>query len=468
MVIVCGIDGSARSREAARAAASFAKLQGGALVLAYVQEAVVLGFEPIAGATPVALANTAALEADRNRMKAELEREAERLGQAFGIQVRALVRTGLPDLELARVAEEEEAELLVVASLGRRSASMWRLGSVADRLSQSSPVALLVVRDPRPFERWAKEGAKLAVALALGTGKPTRAAGEAARGLTKLGSLVLTEVHVYDPLEEARRRGLESSADSLEARAEIESSLARELPSRVGADAPGEGRRFVALPSRAHLAEALAEFVDEERFDLLLMGANRHGALGRRFFGSISYGVLPMVATNVLLVPPKLVRDTRTEPVGARPVQRVLVATDLSETGNRAVGMALGLLREGGQLVLLHVDVPVELPSGWIMGYHPGVQPTPGERRMKRSLAEAELEKLARTDTGRAFETLVEVVEASDVPRAILEAAERHEADLLCLGTHHYGRVASALIGSVARTVARRSTRPVLLVPDGG
>lgn len=466
MVIVCGIDGSARSREAARAAGALAKLGGDALVLAYVQEHIVVGFEPIAGATPIALANTAALEADRTRMQGELEREAERLGKAFGIQARAAVRTGLPDLELARVAEEEEARLLVVASLGHRSGSMWRLGSVADRLSQSAGVALLVVRDPRPFERWALEGGKLAVALALGTGKPTRAAGEAARGLARLGSTVVTEVHVYDPQEEARRRGLETS-ESLETRMEIESSLARELPSRVGADSPGEGRRFVALAARGHVAEALAEFIDEERFDLLVVGANRHGALGRRFFGSISYGVLPMVAANVLLVPPRLVKDLGKEAVGPRRVQRVLVATDLSETGNRAVAMALGFLPEGGQLVLLHVDVPVELPSGWIMGYRPGIQPTPGERRLRRSLAEAELEKIARTDSGRAFETLVEVVEASDVPRAILEASERHEADLVCLGTHHHGRVASALIGSVARTVARRSTRPVLLVPDG-
>jgi nucleotide-binding universal stress UspA family protein len=467
MVIVVGIDGSARSREAGRAAAALAKLGADELVLVYVQEHVVIGFEPIAGATPIAVANTQALEAERARMQVELGREAERLGQAFGVRARATIRTGLPDLELARVAEEEEAGLLVVASLGRRSGSMWRLGSVADRLSQSAGVPLLVVRDPRPIERWAMEGGKLAVALALGTGKPTRAAGEVARGLAKLGELVVTEVHVYDPLEEARRRGLELT-ESLETRLEIESSLARELPPRVGAETPGEGRRFVALGSRGHVAETLAEFVDEQRFDLLVLGANRHGALGRRFFGSVSYGVLPLVQANVLLVPPRAVKARPEAGASPRRVQRILVATDLSEVGNRAVGMALGLLPEGGQLVLLHVDVPVELPSGWIMGYHPGIQPTPGERRLKRSLAESELETLARTETGRPFESLVEVVEASDVPRAILEAAERHEVDLVCLGTHHYGRVASALIGSVARTVARRSTRPVLLVPDGG
>jgi nucleotide-binding universal stress UspA family protein len=460
MVLVCGIDGSSTSREAARAAAALAKLHQDRLVLAYVQEALVLGIEPIAGATPVALANTAYLEADRKRMEGELEREAEWLHKDFGVEVKPLLRTGLPDQELVRIAAEEEADLLVVASLGRRAASMWRFGSVADRLSQSSPVPLLVVRDPRPFERWANEKQRLAVALALGLGKPTRAAGEVVRALGQLGETIVTEVHVYDPLEEARRRGL-SDPESPQTRSTIESALARELPPRAGLDAK---ERFVIVPSRGQVAETLAEFVDEERFDLLVLGAHRHGALRRRFFGSVSYGVLAMVETNVLVVPPKVVAVTHA--LAPRPVRRVLVATDLSDTGNRAVELAFGILPEAGQVVLLHVDVPVELPSGWIMGYHPGAQPTAGERRLKRTLAESELGKLAQTKAQRPCETLVEVLESSDVPATILEAAERHEVDLICLGTHHYGRVASALIGSVARTVARRSTRPVLLVPS--
>lgn len=463
MVIVCGIDGSANSREAARAAASVAKLDAETLVLVYVQEALVLGVDALAGATPVALASTAHLDADRQRMHVELEREAVRLAADFGIEVRHTIRTGLPDTELVRVAEEEEAELLVVASLGRRAATMWRFGSVADRLSQSSPVPLLVVRDARAFERWAREGRTLSITLALGTGKPTQAAVRAAQGLAKLGTCALTEVHIYDPLEESRRRGL-SDFDAPETRSRIEGALARELPPRFGQEKPGEAGRFVALPARGHVAETLAEFVEEEQTDVLVLGTHRHGALRRRFFGSVSFGVLPMVASNVLVVPAKA-EAVAVVPARPRRVQRVLVATDLSETGNRAVELALGLVPEGCQLVLLHVDIPPELPSGVIMGYHPSAQPTPGERKMKRALAEAELEKLARASGERSLETEVEVVEASDVPRAILEAAERHEVDLVCLGTHHHGRVASALIGSVARSVARRSARPVLLVP---
>jgi len=462
MVIVCGIDGSSRSWEAARAAAALAKLTRDRLTLAYVQEALMLGLDPLTGGMPVALANTEYLELDRERMKVELEREGARLHTAFGVEVRHVMRTGLPDHELIDVVAAEEADLLVVASIGRRASTAWRFGSVADRLSQSAPVALLVVRDSAPLERWALEDRRLSIVLALGGGQPTHAAARAAQALCKLGSCTLSEVHVYDPRAEARRFGL-GDPESSKVRGEIESLLARELPGRYGPSGL-QAARFVALATHGDVAETLAEYASEQRADLVVLGTHQRGAVRRRFRGSVSYGVLPMVDANVLIVPQP--KDEVVPPAPVRPVRRALVATDLSATGNRGVQLALSLLPPGGQLVVLHVDAVNEPPSDWIMGYPPAVRPSPDERKMRRSLAEAELVKLAEERSEGGLETLIEVVEASDVPSAILEAAERHQVDLVCLGTHHHGRVASALLGSVARAVARRSTRPVLLVPD--
>lgn len=457
MVILCGIDGSGSSHEAARAAAALAKVRREHLQLVHVQEALVFSVDPLTGGLPVALANTTVLDQERERIKKELAREADELSERFGIEVAHTVRTGLPDQELCQLAREDEASLIVVGSIGRRSATMWRLGSVADRLSQSAPVPLLVVRNARVLVRWVDEAHPLEVALALGPGRPTRSAVRQVRALAELGTCRVTEVHVYDPDLEARRLGL-PEGDSSESRDRIESSLARDLPGRDLTTGMGG---FVALPSRGPVQEALADFVDAQRTDLLVVGSHHKGALHRRFRGSVSYGVLAAVEGNVLVVPAEPHEVVERKP---RTVRRVLVATDLSATGNAAAELALGILPDGGTLVLLHVDVPPQLPSGFIMGYHPGVQPTMGERAMQRALVEGELDKLASLGH-RPVEVRVEVQEASDVPRAILEAAERHAVDLICLGTHHHGRIASALIGSVARNVARRSTRPVLLVP---
>jgi nucleotide-binding universal stress UspA family protein len=359
-----------------------------------------------------------------------------------------------------RAADEQGVSLIVVASLGRRSGSMWRLGSVADRLSQSSPVPVLVVRDTRPIGRWEREAHPLRVVLALGSGRTSEAAARAVAALRRHGPIELVEVHAYDPLEMAQRLGLRE-AESTEARRMIENSLARDLAGRVGQWAgPGEAR-FVALPARGHVAEALAEFADAERADLVVLGAQGRGALQRRLLGSISYGVLPLVGTNVLVVPtPATAKESAARaPSVATRVKSVLVATDLTEFGNRALEHALGALPEGGRLVLFHARrPPVGVPDHWRVPY------MQEEARMNRALAEAELKKLAAQIEGK-LETVVEAVESEDPAQAILEAAERHGVDLLCLGTHGRGRLATALLGSVAREVARRSPRPVLLVP---
>ncbi|MCP3164627.1 universal stress protein [Myxococcus qinghaiensis] len=46
----------------------------------------------------------------------------------------------------------------------------------------------------------------------------------------------------------------------------------------------------------------------------------------------------------------------------------------------------------------------------------------------------------------------------------IAQAAERHDVDLLCLGTHGRGGVGRLVLGSVARRVMARSGRPAVTV----
>ncbi|GBD31051.1 hypothetical protein HRbin32_02168 [bacterium HR32] len=49
--------------------------------------------------------------------------------------------------------------------------------------------------------------------------------------------------------------------------------------------------------------------------------------------------------------------------------------------------------------------------------------------------------------------------------QAILDAAERYRADLIVMGTHGRTGLPRVLLGSVAETVLRRASVPVLVVP---
>ncbi len=459
MVIVCGIDGSANSREAARAAAALARRERDGLLLVHVQEALV--FTPPLMDQPVALTNTTQLDLELERARKDLAREGQRLAR-FGIEVATQVRTGLPDHELIAVAKAEGAQRIVVGSLGRRASTPWRFGSVADRLSQSSPVGLLVVRDARPFERWALEDAPLRILLALGSGQPTAAAVRAVEALVLRGPCELTLAHVYDPFHEARRLSL-SDPSSAESRSTIESTLAREFARRFAPGLAPERRRFVAVPARGHVAETLAELAAKEHADLVVLGSHGFGAVHRRLLGSVSYELVALLETNALVLPAEAASKTPADRPPER-VRSVLVASDRGPTGQRGLGFALALLPEGGRLVLLHVDVPPTSPAEAWSSYQPIPLPTAEERRESRERIRAELEQdLPAARRGLEFE--VEVLEASDVAQAIVGAAERHDVDLICLGTHRHGRMASALLGSIARVVARLSPRPVLLVP---
>jgi nucleotide-binding universal stress UspA family protein len=59
----------------------------------------------------------------------------------------------------------------------------------------------------------------------------------------------------------------------------------------------------------------------------------------------------------------------------------------------------------------------------------------------------------------------VAVETARNVPTAILETADEHDAAVIVTGTRGRSRIAAALLGSSAEAIARHAGRPVLLVP---
>ena len=134
---------------------------------------------------------------------------------------------------------------------------------------------------------------------------------------------------------------------------------------------------------------------------------------------------------------------------------RILLPTDGSDAGNRAVDQALGLAAETGATVhLLFVleDIP----------YAPEMMHDTVEAQL-REIGEAALEEIR----GRADEAGVEVVEAlrEGAPHtAILEYAAEEGADVIVMGTHGRSGLDRYLLGSVTERVVRTADVPVLTV----
>jgi len=76
-----------------------------------------------------------------------LERIARRLDKK-GIQVRLSVRLGDPAEQVTSLADEENADLILMASHGRSGISRWTHGSVAERVFRAAGIPVLMIKVP--------------------------------------------------------------------------------------------------------------------------------------------------------------------------------------------------------------------------------------------------------------------------------------------------------------------------------
>jgi nucleotide-binding universal stress UspA family protein len=373
------------------------------------------------------------------RARERLESLASDLTRAWpACGARAVQVRGRPAGELAAAAARERAELLVVSS-GRHTGPLWRLGSTSERVAVEAECPVLVLRASEPFEAWARGERRLR--LVLGVSDDAAFAGAVAwtSRLRSAAACDVTAAEVYSPPEEQERYGLASRIPWTEPDPELERLVARDLARRLGT-LGGEG----AVEIRPKLglgrpADHLLDVAERVAADLVVVGTHRTRGFLR--LASVSEGVLHHGRTSVLLVP----GVPGTARVAVPQLRRVMVAVDLSPSSPRAVAQGLSLARASrGELHLLHV---VELE-----------EPPPSEAI---ALA-ARMRALVPEPAGVPVRT--DVIGAREPAEAIIAAAERLDADVVCIAPHSRSTVERLALGSVAERVVRGCRRPVLVV----
>jgi nucleotide-binding universal stress UspA family protein len=193
----------------------------------------------------------------------------------------------------------------------------------------------------------------------------------------------------------------------------------------------------------------------EENADLVVVGSHGRSAAEQLWEGSVCRGLMRMAHSSVACVP---------TPLAARAAKRselanVLVATDFSDVGNAALSLAYAVASASGSVHLVHV---IPAPGD---GFEPH---DIFEVRKANAAAHAEAEARLRSlilpvAGGGGPRTIVHVLSARHPSEAIAQAAERLDADLICLGTHGRAGATRTLLGSVAQSVLGNTQRPVLL-----
>jgi nucleotide-binding universal stress UspA family protein len=140
-----------------------------------------------------------------------------------------------------------------------------------------------------------------------------------------------------------------------------------------------------------------------------------------------------------------------------QPPRKILVATDFSDSAAQALDLAVDLAGKlGAELYLVHV-----LGVGYVGVAELGAILTKDMIESVAGNARNELAKLAATHSAMHIDT---VLVDGDVRWEILGVASQIGAHLIVMGTHGRRGVGRVLLGSIAESVMRHATCPVLVV----
>jgi nucleotide-binding universal stress UspA family protein len=164
-------------------------------------------------------------------------------------------------------------------------------------------------------------------------------------------------------------------------------------------------------------------------------------------------------------------------------IKKVLYATDLSEGAIHAFAYAVNLANMyDATLTILHVifeDQAVDSIASFYIGeadlgkiknqfYEDARQTLIGKKRENVAIEEI-LQKFSENamaaNDDQPFVTDEIIVKSGNPEDHILEQADERNCDIIVMGRHGHGKLADAIMGSTARSVLRRSQKPIFIVP---
>jgi nucleotide-binding universal stress UspA family protein len=189
--------------------------------------------------------------------------------------------------------------------------------------------------------------------------------------------------------------------------------------------------------------------------DLIVIGRHRGGDSSGAFLGSTADNVVRSAGVPVMIVH---------DPLRA-PLRRVVVPIDLSAHALHALDVAMRWVASLGpadslpEMIALHV-----LPAS-VQFTARAIDDAAIAARLQAEVAAVQ----ARAGLHADLNVRTDVRWADDTADEIVRYIDTEQVDMAVLGTHGYGMLERALLGSVSSAVARSAGCPILLVPpDGG
>lgn len=209
-------------------------------------------------------------------------------------------------------------------------------------------------------------------------------------------------------------------------------------------------------------ATEIGSAADKDKVDLLVLGSHGHSALAGMLLGSVTNEVLVRSSRPTLIVRGK----TKKYPDSLR----VGIAIDGSAYGVAALKYVLRHAQFFGAaptISLIHVVHSYDLvgiPS--VAGFAPPAFTAAEVRAMQDKAYEAAMRPVRRT-LKNATGAKASEVRLTGIPSEELTRYASKKLDVLAMGSHGYGALKGAVLGSVATSLVAHGEVPLLLIRKG-
>lgn len=206
-----------------------------------------------------------------------------------------------------------------------------------------------------------------------------------------------------------------------------------------------EGKDYHLYMLEGAVADAILNFAGQRQIDLIVVATHGRSGLGKMLMGSVAEKVFRQSPVPVLTLGP------RVNQAGYRKMLRnILVPVDFTAASERAVRYAAALARERqASLTALHVLSSAEMKK------------VPDRARVEQGIKTKLADLLGREADGIPHTIRIET---GRIQTAILETADKIEADLLVMGVRPWTGILDRLMWPHAYEVVRESPCPVVTV----
>lgn len=131
---------------------------------------------------------------------------------------------------------------------------------------------------------------------------------------------------------------------------------------------------------------------------------------------------------------------------------KILVGYDGSEGAKKALDRAVTMVKEGDEIVVLFVVPPAKIEE--FIGFDTDLTVEKAQEVLDEVVGSLEESGIPVTS----------LVKEGDVAGEIIELGAGLECDLIVVGSYGLSKVGAFALGDVAEEVAKKATRPVLLI----